>query len=576
MSEETTNKKTANISKDKTAEESSNLGGESNIDDHTEPEQKKDGEDKETLPDESKTDDTKSDDNEKTPPPDESKTDDTKSDQDPDKIDVTKSSSDKTTGEESTNAEDIANKEKLQKRKIMLFVAGGSAIIILTILGVAGWWYFANGTKTTAKETPSKSSAIVMRMPPPKGTASLNTIAENDEPEPEETKSLNDLKNDDESEPQESSALNSVLNDSKSNADGNSKKDGQKNSSEPNVNSDAEDNSPTSLNAILKNEEERGSTLENIKKPHDPLAGLVIPSVLPDAFSSIPNNNRSIGKKEALSSAPIKPLLELKEGLSRPIPKIGEDGNEPWKAYARTHKAGSQPTLGLLIVGGGLSPVTTVAAIQKTPPEVTIVLSPYGSDLKKWRLQARTAGHELFLRLPMESSRFPQEDPGPLALTSALSPEKVISTLDTILGSFAGYVGMVSHMGDQYYQDPVKLETVLLNLKNKGLAFIDATKLPSQTPKTPSPISEIAKKINLNYNIVDIIIDSSVTPEAINEKFSRLEKLAKDNGSAIGIAHPYPITINLMSKWISSLRKKGITLAPVSHLIQNKMKKLAL
>ena len=67
-----------------------------------------------------------------------------------------------------------------------------------------------------------------------------------------------------------------------------------------------------------------------------------------------------------------------------------------------------------LIVGGlGLNAVTTRAAIERLPPEVTLSFVPYADNLQSWIDQARAQGHEVMLEMPMEPTGYPDNDPGP-------------------------------------------------------------------------------------------------------------------------------------------------------------------
>jgi polysaccharide deacetylase 2 family uncharacterized protein YibQ len=55
--------------------------------------------------------------------------------------------------------------------------------------------------------------------------------------------------------------------------------------------------------------------------------------------------------------------------------------------------------------------------------------------------------------------------------------------------------------------------------------------------------------------------------KAIRKEFRRLLKLAKKQGFAIGIGHPYPETLAVLNKELSSLDSKGIRLISVSQMI---------
>ena len=51
------------------------------------------------------------------------------------------------------------------------------------------------------------------------------------------------------------------------------------------------------------------------------------------------------------------------------------------------------------------------------PGPVTLALAPYGDHLKTTLAEARDAGHELLLQIPLEPFNYPRTDPGPQTLT---------------------------------------------------------------------------------------------------------------------------------------------------------------
>ena len=64
----------------------------------------------------------------------------------------------------------------------------------------------------------------------------------------------------------------------------------------------------------------------------------------------------------------------------------------------------------------------------------------------------------------------------------------------------------------------------------------------------------------------DVILDEVISTEAINEKLFELEKIAQKDGYAIAMGSSNPLTVELLTKWISSLEAKGIKLIPINDL----------
>ena len=104
-----------------------------------------------------------------------------------------------------------------------------------------------------------------------------------------------------------------------------------------------------------------------------------------------------------LTPAPDPALIE--ESPSGPLPKVGADGRTPWRVYSRPHNAlETRPQIAVVVTEVGVSNSTTEEAIR-LPGPVTLAFAPYARDLSNQIEQARSAGHEVLLTLPMENRR---------------------------------------------------------------------------------------------------------------------------------------------------------------------------
>jgi polysaccharide deacetylase 2 family uncharacterized protein YibQ len=67
---------------------------------------------------------------------------------------------------------------------------------------------------------------------------------------------------------------------------------------------------------------------------------------------------------------------------------------------------------------------------------------------------------------------------------------------------------------------------------------------------------------------VDVVVDDPPARAEIEAKLATLERLAREKGSALGLAGPLaPVTIERIASWAKGLDDKGIALAPVSALV---------
>ena len=249
-------------------------------------------------------------------------------------------------------------------------------------------------------------------------------------------------------------------------------------------------------------------------------------------------------------------VLQTEKGL---LPVIGPDGRQPWQVYARPFEAAEDtPRIAIIMGDMGLSAPATNTAIQQLPGTVTLAFAPYATNLQDWIGKSRAAGHEVMLQLPMEPYDYPANDPGPNALLTTLSAGANLERLEWLLSRFAGYTGVTNYMGSKFTTSAKDIRPVMEALKSRGLMFIDAK------TSERSVASRIARDLGVPVAINNRYIDNEASRRKIDERLGDLERIARASGAALGIAFPYPVTIERLAKWASELDAKGIRLAPAS------------
>jgi polysaccharide deacetylase 2 family uncharacterized protein YibQ len=262
-----------------------------------------------------------------------------------------------------------------------------------------------------------------------------------------------------------------------------------------------------------------------------------------------------------LTPAPDKRLVDKsKYGL---LPRIGADGARPSDVYARPALTSGKlsagaPRVALLVGGLGLSEAGTAEAIAKLPAAVSLGFAPYGADIERDVAQAREAGHEALLQLPMEPFDYPANNPGPHTLLNAHSTTENLDNLHWLMSRFTGYVGVANFLGAKFTADAAALSPVLSEIATRGLLYVDDGSSPR------SLAAEMAPGLNLRVGVADIVIDADPSAQAIEAALIKLEALARANGFAIGVATALPVSIEHVGRWAQSLEARGIALAPLS------------
>jgi polysaccharide deacetylase 2 family uncharacterized protein YibQ len=268
-----------------------------------------------------------------------------------------------------------------------------------------------------------------------------------------------------------------------------------------------------------------------------------------------------------LVDVPVAELVE--QSQYGPLPKVATDGRRPIDVYARPSKyaakvePGAPPRIAVLINGLGLSDEATAEAIKGLPAPVSVAYGAYGRNIQDWVETARGAGHEVLLQIPLEPLDYPTNDPGPHTLLTTLPPEENLKRLQWLMSRFTGYVGVTNLMGAKFEPAQASFAPVLEEVKARGLLFVDDGSVKE------SAGGQIAGAIGLDYGIADVQIDATPSPDDINKALARLEALAKEKGSAIGVASAKPATIKQLAEWSGGLKSKNIILIPVSAAVRS-------
>lgn len=263
------------------------------------------------------------------------------------------------------------------------------------------------------------------------------------------------------------------------------------------------------------------------------------------------------------------PVAELVEDSQYgPLPKVAPDGRRPIDVYARPSRyavkaAGQPPRIAVLINGMGLSDGATAEAIKGLPAPISVAYGAYGRNLQDWVTKARAAGHEVMLQIPLEPQDYPTNDPGPHTLLTTLPPEENMKRLQWLMSRFTGYVGLTNQMGAKFETAQDSFLPVLEEVKARGLLFVDDGTTQN------SAGGQIAGTIGLDYAAADVDIDAVPSPDSIAKALAQLEALAKERGSAIGVASAKPATIKQLSQWAGQLQGKGFVLIPVSAAVRS-------
>ena len=249
----------------------------------------------------------------------------------------------------------------------------------------------------------------------------------------------------------------------------------------------------------------------------------------------------------------------LEPGPYGPLEKISPEGVSPAKFFSRPAQLSQQGAVISVIVSGlGLDIPATRDAIMQLPPEITLAFSPYSRNLAQLTQLARENGHEFFIEVPLEPFDYPQSDPGPLVLLVDQPQSTNLDRLHRAMGEAVGYDGLLLTGRARFSTSEPALQPILKEAADRGLMVIDDGRAPI------SKIPRIARQTGTLEGTVDRRLDDRPSADGMALSLIEFERLAIEQGRAIGAMDFYPVAVDRLIRWTETLGAKGLVLQPVS------------
>lgn len=184
----------------------------------------------------------------------------------------------------------------------------------------------------------------------------------------------------------------------------------------------------------------------------------------------------------------------------------------------------------------------------------------FSTDFSYW---ASNQNREVMLHMPMESLHKDKLGPGPILAN--MYPDQVQLALHNALETVPHAVGVNNHMGSKLTQMTLQMTSFMNELHNNNLFFVD-----SRTTKF-TKADVIAKRLGVKAASRHIFLDHVQNQAFLERQFAKLIEKAERDGKAIGIGHPYPVTLDFLQNKLANL-PSHIQMITVSEYLQEKNK----
>ena len=184
--------------------------------------------------------------------------------------------------------------------------------------------------------------------------------------------------------------------------------------------------------------------------------------------------------------------------------------------------------------------------------------SPFTKSIVK---DARKKHVEFMLHQPMEPFEFPQVNPGPGTLLANMTPDELVQQLIQNLEEIPFVSGVNNHMGSKMTANSSQMRQVFSVLEQRKLFFVDS-RTTEKTICRPS-----AGLLQIPFGERDVFIDHFQDSDFIKKQLYELVRIATTHGEAIGIAHPYTKTYQVLKSTLPDLKQK-VRFVPVSEVVK--------
>lgn len=222
---------------------------------------------------------------------------------------------------------------------------------------------------------------------------------------------------------------------------------------------------------------------------------------------------------------------------------------------------GERPVIAIIIDDLGNQRGVGRRVIQLPGPVACAFMphTPYAAELAE---RAHRAGKEVMLHLPMQPNDMRRvAGVGEISLDNQRADLRRILAAD--LATVPHVVGINNHMGSLITRHPGHMAWLMEELARRGnLFFVDSY----------TSADSVALAAALDHGVPavrrHVFLDADRDPAEVARQFARLQRRARQQGFAVGIGHPYPVTVEFLRAELPRLSAAGFELVGIGEILQ--------
>lgn len=197
--------------------------------------------------------------------------------------------------------------------------------------------------------------------------------------------------------------------------------------------------------------------------------------------------------------------------------------------------------------------------VMSLDPNVNVAILPNGTRAAEFARKLNARGFEVLCHLPMQPRG--RETPGANAILTSMSDEEIARTTRENIEAVPHARGVNNHMGSLATTDR-RVMTSVLSALPEGMYFVDSRTAGS------SIAASVARELNVRTATRNVFLDDVASERAVRQQLANLAAAAEKRGAAVGIGHPYAVTMRVLADEIPQLRAQGFRFVRASAVVR--------
>lgn len=196
----------------------------------------------------------------------------------------------------------------------------------------------------------------------------------------------------------------------------------------------------------------------------------------------------------------------------------------------------------------------------RLPGPVACAVLPHTPHARHVAELAHSLDKEVLVHLPMEAEHN-NHLLGPGALLLDMPELEFTQSLTDSIQSVPHAIGISNHMGSLMTRDTQSMALLMRTIRPLGLLYLD-----SRTSHLSVADSK-ADRYQVPFLRRDVFLDNTRERDHVIAQFEHLIATARKNGAAIGIGHPYTVTLDVLDDLLPRLEYHGVKLVSLREML---------